>query len=111
MHIYAYKCVMMRHVWDSVGQGDRRRREQGRCTWVMNALGVTAGVKRASDKLFDPSNAGRSLTFSRGRAAFRSVSHIEGASVPDLDDSSFAPLSCRQRQQLGLACTVSSKSR
>ena len=39
---------------------------------------VARGCETRSDKLFDSSNAGHSLTFSRGRAAFRCVSHIEG---------------------------------
>jgi len=47
-----------------------------------------------SDKLFDSSNAGPHSTFSRGRAAFRCVRVILKVSVPDLDDSSFAPLFC-----------------
>ena len=39
---------------------------------------VARGCETRSDKLFDSSNAGHSFTFSRGRAAFRCVSHIEG---------------------------------
>ena len=74
-----------------------RRDVTGRTEWarfgterqpVVREDVLHVGVKpHGTDKLFDCSNAGASSTFSRGRAAFRSVSHIEGER-PDLDDSS-----------------------
>jgi hypothetical protein len=48
--------------------------------WVKDVL--HASVNARSDKLFDSSNAGPSSTFSRGRAAFRCVSPIEGSPLP-----------------------------